>query len=318
MISGISNLSILTQVTTGLTNGQNTLADLTQQLATGVKSTDLTDYSAYESRTLVNSRNLQGKAESYIAAIGSIKPRLDVYETSLSALEKLINSTQSTITNTQNAAAATEQGVPAQISSTIDQVAFYLNQKLNDRFIFAGTRYGTKPIGDIKTLTNPPAEVFPATSPTLPPYDTAAPGSNAQAYTKDTVAIDDSLSLSYGIPSTDSAIQNLMQGMRYAYAATQDASNYQTYMAQAQTYLKTALDGVRSLRAQVAGNQKILSDTQKSQQGTIDLLQTQINKIRNADINEVSVKINAYNTQLQASYAATSKLINLSILNYIS
>lgn len=318
MISGISNLSILTQVTTGLNNGQSTLAELTQQLSSGVKSTDLAKYTAYESRTLVNSRTLQDKAESYIAAIGSIKPRLDLYETALGALEKLINSTQSTITNTQNATAATEQGVPAQISSTIDQVAFYLNQKLNERYIFSGTRYGSKPIGDIKTLTNPPAEVFPATSPTLPPYDASAPGSNAQAYTKDSVAIDDSLSLAYGIPSTDSAIQNLMQGMRYAYAATQDASNYQTYMGQAQTYLKTALDGIRSLRAQVAGNQKILSDTQNSQQGTIDLLETQINNIRNTDINEVSVKINAYNTQLQASYAATSKLINLSILDYLN
>ncbi len=317
MISGVSNLSIMNLITNGLNNGQQTMADLTQQLATGLKSTNLTDYSAYESRTLINSRNLQDKATSYIGAINSVKPRLDMYENSLGAIEKLISTTQSTITNTQNAQAATEQGVGAQIGGTIDQIAYYLNQKLGDRFIFAGTRYTTKPIGDIKTLTNPPAETFPATSPTLPPYDAAAPGSDARAYTKDNVAIDDSLSLTYGIPSTNSAIQNLMQGMRYAYAATQDSANYNNYMAQAQTYLKTALDGVRALRAEVAGNQKILSNTKDGQNTTIDLLQTQIDQINKADVNDVSVKINAYNTQLQASYAASAKLINLSILNYI-
>ena len=317
MITGISNLSLMTQIITGLDNGQSTLADLSQQLASGVKSTNLTTYSAFESRTLVNSRDLQNKADSYIAAIQSVKPRLDLYENSLSAIEGLINDTQNTITNTQNATAATEQGVPAQISGTIDQMAFYLNQKLGDRYIFAGTRYTTKPVGDIKTLTNPPAETFPAASPTLPPYDAAAPGSDAKAYAHDSVGIDDDLQLTYGLSSSDSAIQNMMQGMRYAYAATQDSANYSTYMTQAQAYLKTALNGVRAMRAEVAGNQKILSDTQTSQNNTKDLLQTQIDNIRNADITEVSVKINSYNTQLQASYAASAKLINLSILNYI-
>jgi flagellar hook-associated protein 3 FlgL len=318
MITGISNLSITSQVTTALNNGKDTLADLTQQLATGVKSNDLTTYSAYESRTLVNSRNLQDKAESYIAAIKSVRPRLTLYETSLGAIEKLVNSTQSTITNTQNAAAATEQGVDSQISGTIDQIAFYLNQKLSDRYIFAGTRYTTQPVGDVKTLTNPPTETFPATSPTLPPYDKAAPGSDAKAYAKDSVAIDDSLQLTYGISTSDSAIQNLMQGMRYAYAATKDSANYQTYMAQAQTYLKTAIDGIRSLRAQVAGNQKILTETETSQTDTKTQLQSTVDDIRGADITEVSVKINTFNTQLQASYAATSKLLNMSLLNYLN
>jgi flagellar hook-associated protein 3 FlgL len=317
MITGISNLSILTQINSGLSNAQASLSDLTQQLASGVKSTDLTTYSAYESRSLVNGRGLQDKAESYIAAIGNVKPRLTIYENALSAVEKLINTTQSTILNTQNATAAAEQGVGAQIGGAIDQIAYYLNQKVGDRFIFSGTRFTQKPVGDIKTLTNPPTETFPATSPTLPPYDVAAPGSDAQAYGKDKVAIDDNLTLTYGISSTDSGIQNLMQGLRYAYAATQDSNNYTAYMAQAQTYLKTALDGVRSLRAQVAGNVKIVDETKANQKTTISLLQTQIDKIRNADVNEVSVKINAYNSQLQASYAASAKLINLSILQYL-
>lgn len=317
MGSGISTISIMTQVTSALNNGQSALSNLTQQLASGVKSTDLTTYSAYESRTLVSSRNLQEKANSYLDAISSVKPRLTIYERSLSALEDVINSTQSTILNTQNASAAAQQGVGAQISGAIDQAAYYLNQKVGDRFIFSGTRFTQKPIGDIKALTNPPAETFPATSPTLPPYDAAGPGSDAQAYGKDVISLDDNLRLTYGISSTESGIQNMIQGLRFAYAATQDSANYTTYMAQAQTYLKTALSEVRTLRAQVAGNVKILTDTAKSQQDTINLLQTQIDKIRNADINEVSVKINSYNAQLQASYAASSKLINLSILQYL-
>ncbi len=317
MITGVSNISILTQAVTGLTNGQANLAELTQQLASGVRSTDLTDYSGLEARTMINGRNVQAKAESYIAAGKSVAPRLKTYETTLSALENLINTTVSTIRTTQNATAAAEQGVKSQIEGVMDQAAYYLNQKVGDRYLYSGTRYTAQPVTDLKTLPVPPAETFPVTSPALPPFDPAAPGSNALAYARDAVTLDDNLQLTYGIPSTDSAIQNLVQGLRFAYAATQDSANYDTYMAQASTLMDQALDGIRSLRTQVAGNQKILSETQKGQQTTINLLQDQIDGIRNVDVTEVSAKITSFETQLQASYAATSKLITLTLLDYL-
>ena len=316
-MAGVSNISMMMQAINGLTSGQSRLNDLTQQLSSGVRSTDLTTYTAYESRTIVSSRGLQEKADSYISAIKSVMPRLQVYENSLSAIENLIVSTASLIRGTSNAVAAADQGMEAQVSGTIDQVAYYLNQKVGERYIFSGTRYTTQPVGNIKGLVNPPAEAFPAVSPDLPPFDPGAPGTDARAHAKDVVAIDDDLKLTYGLTTTDPGIQNLVQGLRYAYAATQDAGNYETYMTQAQDFLKAALDGIRSMRAQVAGNVKILQETEKGQNSTISLLQTQIESIRNADITEVSLQINAFNTQLQASYAATSKLITLSILNYM-
>jgi flagellar hook-associated protein 3 FlgL len=313
----ISSMSIITQVTTGLNRSQASIADLSQQLASGVKSSDLTSFSSFESRTLINSRNLQEKADSYIAAMGSVRPRLMLYENSLSSVESLVKTMQTLILNTQTPQAAREQGVPSQISGIIDQVSFYLNQKLGDRYIFSGTRYTDLPVRDIKTIANPPTEAFPAASPDLPPYDPQAPGTDAEAYGRDAVAIDDNLRLTYGIPSTSRAIQDLMQALRFTYAATQDDANYQNYMAEAQPLLKEALDGIRALRGEVAGNVKIVDETIKGQKTTIDLLKTRIGDIRNADLNEVSVKINAYNAQLQASYAASARLINLTILDYL-
>mgnify|MGYP003382333286 CR=1 FL=1 len=317
MITGVSNISILTQAITGLTNGQATLANLTQQLSSGIRSSDLTDYTGLEARTLVNGRNVQAKAESYIAAGKSVAPRLKLYESTLGALESLINTTVSTIRTTQNAGAAAEQGVKAQIEGTMDQAAYYLNQKVGDRFLYSGTRYTAQPVGDLKTLPVPPAETFPVTNPALPPYDPAAPGSSALAYTRDAVTLDDNLQLTYGIPSTDSAIQNLIQGLRFAYAATQDSGNYDTYMAQAGNLMDQALSGIRSLRTQIAGNQKILAETENGQKTTINLLQEQIDGIRSVDVTEVSAKITSYESQLQASYAATSKLITLTLLDYL-
>ncbi|MEJ0061972.1 MAG: flagellin [Alphaproteobacteria bacterium] len=317
MISGVSNLSILSQATRSLNTGQENMADLTQQLASGRKTSDITDYSVFDARTLLSSRDLQDKSTAYIAAIHSVSPRLSVYQSTLSSLTTLTTNIQSLINNTQNATAAQEQGLPAQISAAIDQVEYYLNQKVGDRYIYSGTRYTQKPIGDIAALPTPPAETFPAVSGTLPPYDGAAPGTDAKAYAQDKVMIDDNLQLNYGIPSTSLGIQNMIQGLRFALSATKDSANYDTYMAQAQSYLGTAVNGLRNLEAQTAGNQKILAQAEADQKSTINLLQTRIGNIQNVDLNEVSVKINAYQTQLNASYAATAKLINMSILNYL-
>lgn len=317
MIGGISSASILTQTISALMNEQSTMADLTQQISTGVKSTDLTKYTPYEASTLLDSKSLVEKYNSYNAAIQSVQPRLSVYASSLGALEKISNTTQSLITGAQNFASSTDTGLPQQISSALDQVSYYLNQQVGDRYIYSGTRYATKPVGDLKALPLPPSGTFPTTTPALPPYDTQAPGNDVNAYTQDKISIDDNLQLTYGIPSTDTGLQNLVQGLRYAYAATQDSANYANYMAQAQQYLSAAKTGIRGLEANVAGNQKVLTQTTKDHNDSIALIQGGIDKIQNADINEVATKISFYQTQLQASYAVTGKLASLSILQYL-
>ncbi len=317
MIGGISSASILSQTITALNNEQATMSDLTMQLSTGIKSNDLTRYSPYEASSLLSSKGLVTKYESYKAAIQSVQPRLSVYSSSLAALGKTANTVQGLINGAQNFTSAIDTGLPQQLASALDQASYYLNQKVGERYIYAGVRYQTKPVADLRALPLPPSGTFPVVSPNLPPYDTQAPGTDANAFTQDRVAIDDNLQMDYGIPSTSTGIQNLIQGLRYAYAATQDSGNYDAYMAQAKQYLAASTTGIRSLEAKVAGDQKVLTQTFKDHNASIALLNGQIDQIQNVNINEVATKISFYQTQLQASYAATGKLASLSILNYL-
>lgn len=317
MIGGISSASILNQTIAALTTEQQTMADLTQQLSSGLKSKDLTRYTPYEASTLLDSQGLITKYQSYQAAIKSVQPRLEVYSNSLTAMENIVNQAQKLVTGAQSFTASQDTGLPQQLAMALDQASYYLNQQVGDRYIYAGTRYTTKPVGDISALPLPPSGTFPTTSPALPPYDTQAPGNDANAYTQDRIAIDDNLQVSYGVPSTDPAFQNMVQGLRYAYAASQDSANYDAYMVQAQQYLAAAKIGLRSLEAKVAGDNKVLTQTSKDHDVSIALIQGQMDDIQNADINEVATKISFYQTQLQASYAATGKLASLSILSYL-
>ncbi|MGB4101812.1 MAG: flagellin [Alphaproteobacteria bacterium] len=317
MIGGISSASILAQTIAALNTEQATMADMTQQLSTGVRSNDLTRYTPAEASSLIDIKGLITKYDSYKAAILSVQPRMSVYSSSLAALEKIGNTAQGLINGAQNYASALDTGLPQQLASALDQVSYYLNQKVGERYIYSGTRYQTKPVADLRALPLPPSGTFPVVSPNLPPYDTQAPGTDVNAFTQDRVAIDDNLHLDYGIPSTSTGLQNLIQGLRYAYAASQDSANYDSYMAQAKQYLTASTTDIRSLQAKVAGDQKVLNQTTKDHNATLALLRGRQESIQNIDINEVATKISFYQTQLQASYAATGKLASLSILNFL-
>ena len=175
MIGGISSASILSQTITALNNEQATMSDLTMQLSTGIKSNDLTRYSPYEASSLLSSKGLVTKYESYKAAIQSVQPRLSVYSSSLAALGKTANTVQGLINGAQNFTSAIDTGLPQQLASALDQASYYLNQKVGERYIYAGVRYQTKPVADLRALPLPPSGTFPVVSPNLPPYDTQAP-----------------------------------------------------------------------------------------------------------------------------------------------
>lgn len=144
--------------------------------------------------------------------------------------------------------------------------------------------------------------------------------SSAGAYTEDSVAIDSSTSVTYGVTSNNPAIQQLVAGLQFLNAATQSgvsASSYKTDMAQANTLLTTALSGIQALNAGVASNQNILDTETSTQNADITNLQNQLSNLQSVNLTQVGTEINTMQTQLQASYSATAALEQLSILKYL-
>ena len=109
-------------------------------------------------------------------------------------------------------------------------------------------------------------------------------------------------------------------GLRWANAAVNapDETTYETDMTNARNMLTPALSAIQNLQSSVASSQATVTQTQTLQNQDITDLTNQIDNIQQVDINSVGVKLNLLQTQLQASYSATAKLTQLSILNYLS
>jgi flagellar hook-associated protein 3 FlgL len=317
----ISTTGLTAQSILQIRNAQATLSDLSNQLATGKRSTNFQDYTFTETRRIIDYTTLVDKHESYIGVINTIEPRLKVYEAALTKLSKFSGDALTLVNTTQDYNTASSTALGAQLLGNLSDVTYYLNQKLGDRFLFSGTgaRLTTQPVQDLTTLVSPPAaaDIVATTPPTLPTYDVAAPGANASAFAHDTVGIDDGYTLNYGVSSNDTGIQNLVLGLRWAYAATQSPANYTTYMATARGLLNTSLPQLRDIQANIAANQNRLNDTKTNHTSLITQLTNQVDDIRHADSAEISAKITFTQSQLEASYSVTARIAQLSITKYL-
>ncbi len=148
------------------------------------------------------------------------------------------------------------------------------------------------------------------------------PNSSAAAYTKDSALIDQNYSVTYGVTSNDASFQKLVNGLRFIIAActagkSGDTATYKTDMQQASSLLASSLTGIQTLHSQVASNQNTLTMQTTTQNTNINNLQSQLGGIQKADLTTVGTEINLLQTQLQASYSATSSLEKLSLVKYL-
>ncbi len=316
----ISTAGLTAQSILQIRNAQATLSDLSNQLSTGKKSLNFADYSLTETSSLLDFSSSIDKSNSYLSVISAIKPRLQLYESSLTKLSKIATDSLTSV-NTLDFNSSTNTALGQQLSGFLSDIQYYLNQKMGDRYIYAGTgtRLTTPPVIDLSTLPVPPVapDTAPVASPTLPTSDSAAPGSDVQAYTHDTATIDDGYQITYGITSTDTGMQNLILGVRWAYAATQSSTNFSTYMATARGLLTTAVTQLRDLQASNAANQNRLSDVTTTHNTLISDLTTKTQDIQNVDSAEVAAKITFTQSKLEASYSVTARIAQLSITKYL-
>lgn len=182
--NSISNVSLKLQSLRLIGVGQDKMATLQQQLATKLKTSDLSELGATGSRRLLDLRGQEDSTNSYTQVINILQPRVKTQSQVLTSVYDIMSQVKSAINKSGNIDAATKAGLPQQISDALRQVTAYLNENIDGRYLFSGSRFSTKPVTDLTTLPVPPTEPYPftpatlSTSPSLPSYDTQYKGSN--------------------------------------------------------------------------------------------------------------------------------------------
>ena len=307
---------------------------LSQQLATGVKSADLSAYGGTDAQRILDSDREVTRRTPYNKGIDIVEPQLKAYDLQLGRMDDLANLAAKALSGQDSYDADNVAQLATQIDNVLRDLTSLMNERLNGQNVWGGRNSDTPPVTDLTTLPSlATAAPFvavgnPATGDyTLPDYHAGAPGADQAAWTKAVFSPETGKTVQYGQVANEPTIQRLVHALRLAKSgidAAQAAATPAAAEAAFDSFRQLSIDelsssrsGLRALRADVATDLKSISDSRDANTAMINLMQDEHSNIVNVDKTEVAVKLTQVQAQLEATYKATTALSQTSLLKYL-
>ena len=204
-------------------------------------------------------------------------------------------------------------------------------------YFLGSTSSAPNPAGTTVSGYTPPSNAVDAyttpasgSNPDLPAYDAdfgasrpaASSALVAMATGTQKVTIDDKESVTLNITSNATAFQDLINGLRAAKTAADQAGTYSTadrdtFMNLAYSSLTKAVDGIRTLENQNSVTDAAVQNKSTQHTDSVNLMTSRLDTLVGVDTTTVTVQLATLNNQLSASYKATASLLNMSLMNYL-
>lgn len=280
----------------------NDLSKLQNQLSSNSAVDSYSDLA--EMGQVQNIQNLQTRlnnAENFIANNKMLTDRLKAMDQNFTGLIDIASKMRNDLTTKRSSAGAAldiAQVAKANLASIRDN----LNAQFEGRYLFAGSKTDTTPIGDIVSNTN---------------Y------SNGQAiqnyYHGDgtilSQKVNESLDLNYGVTGDNDVFKNLIAAMHVAIEGNNEKDDNKIKLSY--DMINEGLDGLNSLRSSAANNLKIADDANSDFTDSKIYLNQVISEVMVTNIPEVSLKLNTNMAILQGAYSAFAKLTRLNLVDYL-
>lgn len=170
MSYAVSTLATQLFATKNLQTEQSNLALLNQQLASGTKYTDLTNYAPVDAHNLMDFQNAITQRQAYLNGMTTVNSRLSMYDNTMTNIESITAQAQSLANGNQTYDSTKTAQIQAQVKSYLQQIQDDLNQQVSGRYVYSGSNYSTAPVSNLTTLGAPTLPFTATTSPALPDY----------------------------------------------------------------------------------------------------------------------------------------------------
>lgn len=140
----------------------------------------------------------------------------------------------------------------------------------------------------------------------------------SRSWTRAQGTIADHLTVEHGFTANETAIQRLVQALRYAKDAAQDPDHYTGLIETAKNLARDALSGLRALQSENSAHDALLDATTLSHQTVINLNTDASDKIETIDPAAVAAKLQSAQVQLQALFSVTASSGRISLINFLT
>ncbi|MEQ8442055.1 MAG: hypothetical protein RIM33_08420 [Alphaproteobacteria bacterium] len=344
MVSRVSAVGILTQNLSLINRNRLNLDQLNTALATGERFQQLKFYGKDASRIVDLEKDIQAR-EAY-------KRSIDVTETTATSYDAVLERLIEVTTDALKAAEPLSSDDPDFPTTTtvlannfMLEVEANLNIKIGDRFIFAGTNFGTAPVTDLRSLTlynttdlvsngatanviesadQVPEHVVDAGgAATVESYHTSFAGTgtiDTKAHETMRVTVNDNQPVTYTITATESAFQNVVEGLLRLKSAAQSGLTKEErdeFLGDARTALDNARGQLRQIQASNGTVLDTLQRTREIHTSFINISRIALDDIQVIDDAEVAVRISSLQNQLEASFTTIARQSSLTLVNFL-
>lgn len=281
---------------------QNRLFELQNQISSGLKSTDFEGINgSVEQFTILDSR-LQ-RTEQFLENNKISRTRLNQMDTVLGAVVDIASSFEQLLTLRRNNVTVRDGSFPQQVVGFYQAFASQLNNSIEGRYVFSGTRTDTPPLDD---------GAFPSLQSEGVPDAGYYNGSNENT----TIRVQDGFEIEQTVRADNAAFQKVVAA--FVLAQEGDAQNDDEKLAQATDMLNEGLEGVIGLQANVRTNTVIIEQAADRQDGLRLFWQGIKEELVNTDLVSASTEVANSQATLQASFLAFSRINSLSLTNFLS
>lgn len=224
--------------------------------------------------------------------------RIETMYSSVSSMADVINTVLSDISEALSTNDAT--ALASSSATVLDEVASLLNTQLAGRYLFAGSTTNQAPV-DVSLLASTTAPTTADTS----YYQGDAYVASVQAT--------ESFSLSYGVNANDDSFEKTIRALQLIVS---DSGN-ENSLTEAYNLLREATTGVANIQASLSSKASTLDTKISENSDELNLLDTMISNIKDSDLAEITVKITEMETQLEAAYSISSKILGLKLSDYL-
>jgi flagellar hook-associated protein 3 FlgL len=225
--------------------------------------------------------------------------RLNAMDGALRAIGGVADRMRSLLVNRLDGATGGSVALAEEARGALEEIASQLNTRVDDRYLFAGSRTDMEPVS------------LPTSLSTVADPDLYYRGDGVEL----SVRVGNSRELPYGITAAEPGFARLIAGL--GEAASADLAGDRNGLETALVGLTSAIGSIAELRGQVGSRAQQLLTIADEHKATASLLDDTVARLEKTDIPTAMADLATHEATLQASYLTVSRLAGLSLADYL-
>lgn len=300
MVTRIGNVALYNSTMKDVTNVQQKLASLQEQISSGLKAKTFAGLDGQvEQYTLL--QNKMRTTEKYIETNTVTISRLKTADQAMSQMVDIADSMENLIVTARSGAIGDSAGLDLQMRNLLKQLGDQMNINFEGRYLFGGTNTSNPPVPD----------------PLATPVSQGVPDANYYAGSQDDLVYnyDERSSFTWPVRGDDPAFQKILAAANQALQAM--ANKDDSGLASALDLMQSGQQDLVTARSRL--NSTIIHvESQTEQLTSMKLYWKGVSEqVANTDLVAATTEVSNHEAVLQAAFAVFSRLSQLRLSDYL-